>query len=189
MCGPKSGCRPVSWGGYWRKVPVPCFVRRWYCRTSRVTVSMLPDPLASRRPGTLDEIEHAVAIAEGAPSREAAAEAARPSTAAEAVTLPAALAWLRRRLAWARSILATVVTSLPERFAGCAPTMTAMRARLGTSSALVALREICAERLASLPAPLGLVPRPRGGREGRRGHPQQVGRAPPDRWREPRGAP
>lgn len=68
-----------------------------------------------------------------------------------------------RRLMPVRMALIALVTMMPELFAGCAPTVTAMRLVLGTGSALVALREVGAAHLGALPPPLGFGPRRKGG--------------------------
>ena len=76
--------------------PAGIRVARYRCPTARVTISLLPDFLASRLSGTLDEVEQVVELAQGAGSLEAAAERVRPAAVADAVTLPSALRWLRR---------------------------------------------------------------------------------------------
>jgi len=155
-----------------RKVPRVAFVARFLCMRTGTSISLLPDFYASRMPGTLEELEHVAALAEEV-GRGAAAEQARPAEAEDAVTLPAALAWVGRRVAIVAALLATVITLVPERLGGCAPRVRAVRARLGVRSALRALRGICAAHLHALPAPLGLVPPPRAVRVGRRGSPQR----------------
>jgi hypothetical protein len=57
--------------------------------------------------------------------------------------------------------LVALVTLLPE-LAGCAPTLAAIRARLGKGRVLVTLRELAHMRLSALAPPLGLSGR--GGR-------------------------
>ena len=63
--------------------------------------------------GTLAEIEQGVDAAEGDESREAAAETVRPAEAANAVTLPSALRWPRRRLVAVHTGLVATVTLVP----------------------------------------------------------------------------
>ena len=57
-------------------------ISRWYCPTGHTTFSLLPDCLASRLPGSLDEVEQVVAIVEAkvaaGESIEKAAEKIRP---------------------------------------------------------------------------------------------------------------
>jgi hypothetical protein len=147
-----------------------------------VTISLLPDFLAARLSGTLTEVELAVEIAEVAGSREAAAGQVRPADAEDAVTLPSALRWLRRRLLPMRAALLGLVTLLPELF-GCAPTLAAVRERLGVAEALIALRALAARELAALAAPLGFRARAPGARSARATPPHEAGPDPPD---EPR---
>jgi hypothetical protein len=123
-------------------------------------MSLLPSFLASRVSGTLDAIEEAAAVAEEALTRDEAVEVLRPSDVEDAVTWPAAQRWLLRRIRWVREALTTLTTLLPE-LCGTVPTVAAVRARLGTTSALVALRALAAEHLGALPAPVGLAPRGR----------------------------
>ena len=65
----------------------------WYCRESHTTFSLLPDCLAARLPGTLAELEDAVAAVERSPS-VAAAAALRAGRSEP----PGAMRWLRRRI-------------------------------------------------------------------------------------------
>jgi hypothetical protein len=57
-----------------------------------------------------------------------------------------------------RHALLAIVTLLPDLFAGDAR-LPAVRLALGTSSALLALRTRAAPHLATLPPPLGFLPR------------------------------
>jgi hypothetical protein len=162
-----------------RKVPKPAQVPRFYCERCGMTIGLLPDFYASRMPGLLDDIEQAVAIAESAPSVEAAAEEVRPADEPEAVTLTSAMRWLRRRVAPVHQILATIIGLLPDRFEGCAPMVMSFRERLGTTRVLVTLREICARHLHALARPLGLIAAPVGRVVPRRRHQQSAGPGPP----------
>ncbi|MBP7685856.1 MAG: hypothetical protein KBB95_28315 [Deltaproteobacteria bacterium] len=110
--------------------------------------------------GTLDAIEDAAAVAEQTLTRADAVEVLRPAEADDAVTLPAALRWLLRRVAWVREAFTTLTTLLPALH-GTAPTVAAMRARLGTTSVLQMLREMANEHVQALPAPVGFAPRGR----------------------------
>jgi hypothetical protein len=151
-------------GYYWRKHPRRLGVARWYCPTERVTISVLPDFLASRFSGTLDEAEAAVAAYESAATVSAAADAVRPpetaSDGATPVTLEATTRWLRRRVKLVRACLLAVAGLFPELFSGCEATVAAFRARLETESVLVMLRGIASDELAHLPPPLGFGPLP-----------------------------
>lgn len=167
-----------------RKVPEVAQVARYYCPESHTTIGLLPDFYASRMPGTLDMIEEAAAKAEGAASVEKAAEALRPADAPDAVTLAAALVWLRLRVAIVRALLATVKGLMPELVGeDVPPRISAFRRRLGTLRVLVALRGICERHLHRLPAPLGLVPRPEMVLRGRARRAQSPGPDPPARGR------
>ena len=60
----------VRWhahGTYARKTPRGTQIARWYCPESHMTFSLLPDCLAARLPGTLDEVEQVVAHADAGP--------------------------------------------------------------------------------------------------------------------------
>ena len=178
LCEPGT-CRFERHGTYMRKVPSVAYVARYYCAEQQTTIGLLPDFYASRMPGTLDAIEEAVATAESATSLEKAADEVRPADAEDAVTLCAAVAWLRLRVTIVRATLVTVIGLFPDRFADCAPRVGAFRKRLGTRRVLVGLREICEGHLHALAPPLGLVRR-RTSREGDAGaHQQSIGPDPP----------
>jgi hypothetical protein len=146
----------------------------------------LPDFLASRLPGTLDEIEAAVVTAEAAPTVAEAADRVRPPESWEScddgasdedevrdpITLEATTRWLRRRMKMVTVTLVAVAGLLPELFTGCEMTLSGFRQHLRTSSVLVQLREIAADHLGVLPPPVGFGPRPRP-RENRRSAAQQ----------------
>ena len=172
---PRGGCSLARHGTYARKTPPGTRIARWYCPESHTTFSLLPDCLAARLPGTLAELEDAVAAQERACSLAAAARALRGGRSEP----PGAMRWLRRRTALVRRALAAVGGLLPEHLAGCPPTILAFRDRLGTDAALVRLRETAAPNLAALPPPLGYAHGP-----AIRGHPfppfqQTVGHDPP----------
>lgn len=180
LCTPGT-CHLQRLAPYMRKIPAVAFVARYYCPEQHTTFGLLPDFYASRMPGTLDDLEQAAATAEAAPSVEQAAQHLRPADRPDAITLGAAVAWLRRRLVLVRALLVTVMGLLPDRFAGLGLLLRAWRERLGTSRVLVALREICVRHLYALPRPLGLNPRrpvaPPRGRERQ----QSTGTDPPPR--------
>ena len=133
-------------------------IARSYCPTAHETFSLLPDCLASRFPGQLDDLERVVATVEAAPSIEAAADGLRPDS-----VLPSAVRWVRRRLAVVRTALLAVVTLLPDLFDGQAQ-LGAVRAALNTDQALVTLRTRAAALLPTLPRPLGFAPHVRPSR-------------------------
>jgi hypothetical protein len=152
-------------------------VARLRCPRARVTISLLPDFLAARLSGTLAEVERAVEAAE-AGSCEEVVSRIRPGDEERAVTLPSALRWLRRRVLPVRGALLALVTLLPELF-GCAPTLAAVRERLGVSEALVALRARAADSLPVVAAPLGFRARARRATRAGLQPPHEVGPDPP----------
>lgn len=152
-------------------------VARYYCPTAHETFSLLPDCLASHFPGDLAAIEDVVAAVEDARSVEAAADALRPD-----ITLASAVRWLRRRVQPVRLALLAVVTLVPDLFTGDAR-LGAVRAALGVTPALMALRARTAAHLPGLPAPLGFRPLLRRPAAAGRGGPHGMGadRASPGR--------
>jgi len=146
----QGGCSLKRHGTYERKTPSGARIARWYCRESHTTFSLLPDCLAARLPGTLQVLEDAVVVAEQSASLEAAAASLRPT-----VELPGALRWLRRRRRYVQHTLIVVIGLLPELLVGCAPTITAVRSRLGQTAVLMHLRGRAGTYLPSLLAPLG----------------------------------
>jgi hypothetical protein len=128
-------------------------VARWYCPQAQETFSLLPDCLAARLGGSLDEVESAVVAAETV-GVEAAAQALR----IEQSDLPGAVRWLRRRRRGVGAAVLALITAMPGGPLGAVPEFGAVRQVLGTERALVALRGIAAERLHALPPPLGFRP-------------------------------
>lgn len=149
-----GGCSFGRNGTYRRKKPAGTQIARWYCPDSHTTFSLLPDCLAARLPGTLEEVEHAVAVAEQAPSREAAANVLRR----DPISLPSALRWLQRRVDRVHECLVVALGLLPDYLAGCATTVTHFRTRLGHDAVLMALRGLAAAVLSELPTPVGFSP-------------------------------
>ena len=146
-----GGCGFARHGTYPRTTPVGMRITRYYCPTAQETFSLLPDCLASRFPGDLEDLERVVAQVDAARSIEAAADVLRPD-----IVLPSAVRWVRRRLTLVRVTLLAVVTLLPDRFGGDAH-LSAVRAALGTDHALVTLRTHAAPLLSALPRPLGFA--------------------------------
>lgn len=151
---PRGNCSFARHGTYRRKTPAGTRIARWYCPQSHTTFSLLPDCLAARLPGTLNEIEHAVAVAEQAGSLAAAADALR----CDPIELPGAVRWLRRRVHWVQRCLRVVIGLLPDRLSGCACDVLSVRKRLGEEAVLMALRGLAVRQLEHLPAPLGFYP-------------------------------
>ena len=123
-----------------------------------MTFSLLPDCLAARLPGTLTDLEETVAVAERSPSLAVAANALR----GDAIDLPGAIRWVRRRVRLTHRVLTAVLGLWPDRLAGCAVTVGALRVCLETETVLVVLRDRCAGQLQTLPAPLGFYPHGQG---------------------------
>jgi hypothetical protein len=157
---PAGGCGFARHGTYPRQTPAGMRIARYYCPTAHETFSLLPDCLASRFPGDLDDLERVVAHVEGAASIEAAADVLRPD-----IVLPSAVRWVRRRLTLMRTTLLAIVTLLPDL--GGDARVGAVRTALATDHALVALRTRAASLLAALPRPLGFA-HPIGSRHARR---------------------
>jgi len=148
---PEGGCGVAGHGTYARKFPEYCLVPRWYCPKARRSISLLPDFFASRLPGTLDEIEHAVNMVEEYGSQEKAAEVLRPG-----LRFPSGLRWLRRRLKYVKEVLTILVGLLATE---CAPDLESFRRKFSSDRILVKLRDIAREFLAALPPVVGFGPR------------------------------
>jgi hypothetical protein len=149
-------------------------VARWYCPDAHETFSLLPDCLAARLVGSLDEVEQVVVEVEGSASVEAAASRLRPD-----IELPGALRWVRRRVTGVRAALLALVTLIPGR-AGTRLELSAVRVELSTERALVALREISAAHLLALTRPLGFRPARTGRGQGEERLQHKTGPDPPE---------
>ena len=99
--------------------------------------------------GSLDETEKVVVLSDTIGVEKAAME-----LRVREVELPGVLRWLRRRRLGVRAALLALITALPGSL-GSVAEIEAMRLALGKQRLLVALREIGAAHLQSLPAPLG----------------------------------
>ena len=119
--------------------------------------AVLPDCLASRFPGDLDDLERVVAHVDAARSIEAAADVLRPGQRA-ALGRAVGAAPVD---AGARDAASTVVTLLPDLFRGDTH-VAAVRDGAGTPThALVTPAGPCRDVvLAALPRPLGFAPSP-----------------------------
>jgi hypothetical protein len=151
---PAGECGLAKHGTYPRKVPQYCQVARWCCPEQKETISLLPDFFASRLPGTLNEVEQAVNIAESSASMEDAAEKSRPD-----ILLPGGLRWLRRRIRYVREAL-TILAGLLAN--GCTPDLESFRKKYNTDQVLSTMRGVAEEHLQSLPRIIGFCPRPDG---------------------------
>lgn len=149
---PDGDCNYTRHGTYPRKFPNYCLVVRYYCPAAHQSISLLPDFFASHFPGTLDEVEHAVNIAETSSSLEGAAFALRPE-----VSLPAGLRWLRRRIKYVDEILAILTGLLVTE---CPPELNAFRKVYKIETVLTGMRSIAQDFLQSLPPIVGFCPMP-----------------------------
>jgi hypothetical protein len=166
---PGGGCGFSRHGTYSRVAPVGMRVARWYCPKAHMTFSLLPDCLSARLSGDLDEVEQVVVQVEESRSVEAAASVLRPD-----IDLPGAVRWVGLRKRGVQTALLALLTAMPGRL-GTTPKVVAVRAELGTTRALVELREIGAPHLHSVRRPLGFQP-PRARGDPRQGtHPTQNG--------------
>lgn len=146
---------------------------RWYCRDARRTFSLLPDCLASGLPGSLDELEGVVVKVEESSSVEAATLILRPH-----IELRGAVRWVRRRVRGVRAALLALVTVMPGRL-GSVAEVRAVRATLSSERALVLLRQIGSDYLATLPRPLGFGRGPVRGSDRERRFQHKTGADPP----------
>ena len=156
-----EACGLERLGSYGRVVPLGVRVPRWWCPKRRESISLLPSFLSARLSGTLAEVEDAVAKVEEAGGIAAAVDAVRPPDTQDAIELPGALRWLRRRVIAVRAVLRACVTLMPERFAGVQPTLEALRKALCRDRVLVTLRELAERYLGRLPSPVGFRTRAR----------------------------
>lgn len=151
---PGGGCDFGRHGTYARTEPPGMRIARWYCRDARMTFSALPDCMATRLAGSLDEVE-AVVVAAESKGVEGAAQDLRSE-----IELPGVMRWVRRRRDAVRAALLALITALPGRL-GTVPRVHAVRTVLETDRVLVTLREIGGDHLHALGYPLGFCRRGR----------------------------
>ena len=156
---PTGGCGLATLGSYPRVSPPGTRVARFWCPLARRSVSLLPSFLAARLVGTLAAVEDVVAAVEGAGSAAAVVDTVHPPDLLKPLGIDCALRSIRRRVRSIHAALKAIVTLLPDVFLGVRPTVTALRAALGTTRALEAARGLAAAHLAGLSAPLGFRPR------------------------------
>ena len=145
-------CELAPHGTYGRRTPVGARVRRFRCFQSGRTVSLLPDRLASRLSGTLEEVEATVRAVDESPTLGEAAQQVRKGEMME----PGAVErWTHRRALLVQACLELLRSLYPAQFADVEPTLAAFGAVLGTQAVLVRLRAVAAAQLGALPAPLG----------------------------------
>jgi hypothetical protein len=155
---PEGGCGFCWHTPYQRKNPPGAWIARGYCRLGHITVSLLPDCLASRLPSTLQEVEEQVRCVEEAGGIRRAAEQLHPN-ADQVDQVQGAERRLRRRYKGIRSALVIIAGLIPELLGGRPPTLVGWRLALGCESVLVELRAKAASHLTFLPPPFGLGPR------------------------------
>lgn len=164
-------------GTYGRVAPTGMRVARYYCAAAHRTFSLLPDCLAAKLSGDLEEVERVVAAVEAASSVEAAADQLRPD-----IELAGAIRWVRRRLNPVRAVLLALVTVVTDLAGSCAPTLTGVSQRLGTP-VLRQVRVKAEKHMGSLAAPVGFGPRPRRVSRDRTPREHDLGPDPPLRIR------
>jgi hypothetical protein len=134
-----------------------------------MTFSLIPDCLAARMPGTLEQVEQAAAGVQRArqqgASLEQQAEALRPpSESPDAVEPRSAVAWMKRRHRAVVVALVGVIAVMPEVFEACEPTLAAVSERVDDGNGvLLALRRMAGERLGEIPTSVSVGPKGRGG--------------------------
>jgi hypothetical protein len=171
---PRGGCGYTRHGTYERLSPPGTLIARWYCPQGHSTISLLPDCLPARLPGTFDELESLVLQVGQSPSLEAACADLRPE-----IDLPGVLRWARRRIQAVQAVLVILKGLMPAYFRPCEPTLRSFALHLGVEPVLPALRSIAAPYLQSLPTPLGFRPRSRHSGEANQCHQQLAGPDPP----------
>jgi hypothetical protein len=175
---PQGGCSFSKHGTYRRKFPHGAKIARWYCADGHMSFSLLPDCLASRLSGTLNEVEEVLSEVETSPGQEAAADKIRID-----ILLPGALRWMRRRIFLVNAALSMLIKLLPELFADCHPSILSFQSVLNVDYVLAELRQVAGPYLPILPPPVGFGPRP-GAKKSKKSHFQhKTGTDPPShRW-------
>lgn len=172
---PEGGCGIARHTPYARVEPPGMLVARDYCATGHITISLLPDCLASRLSSTLSRVEEvATAVEERESSIEAVAQRLRPE-----IEVQGAVRWVRRRVVAVAVALAALKGLRPDVLTHVGPTLGEVRSALGVGAVLPALRGLCGPRLCFVPPYVGLGPRVSGGKTKRRGIQQGKGADPP----------
>jgi len=171
---PQGGCRFARHGTYARVSPPGTRIARCYCPEAQQTFSLLPDCLAARYSGTLEEFEAAVRDRDGAPSLEAAVADYRLE-----IGLAGVLRWLRRRRQAVAVTLTLIRGLMPQLCPGRGSTLAEFQHCLGVEWVLRALRAEAAAHLQRLPPPLGFHPPVFRGGEAQKRHQQRAGPDPP----------
>jgi len=157
---PRGGCGLKRHGSYERKSTVGAMIPRWRCPRGRTTFSLLADCFAARLPSPLAEVERVVRVVEASRSVEDAADLLRP----DAVTLTAAVRWVRRRLQGVRQFVQAIAGLMPTLFAAGPAKLETLAVPLFGEGArmlgvLAELRRIGDHYLDRLSAPVGFRPR------------------------------
>lgn len=173
---PEGDCDFGPHGTYDRVHPPGTKIARSYCPQAHCTFSLLPDHLAARFPGTLEEIEQVVTEVEQEGNLTAVADRVRRD---DDITPTSTILWARRRVCLVHALLAILISLLPQRFHGCAPTLHAFRLRLACAQVLVPLRDIAHAHLYELPRPLGFDRTPAVNGEQKTAEQHHTGPAPP----------
>lgn len=159
---PEGGCGFARHGTYKRLHPVSCLIARYYCAVGHVTFSLLPDCLAAAMMGTLEQAEQSAVAVEQSEALEPIAYDVRPPEQEDpdgAVEPASVVQWMKRRHREVLAGLVVIAGLMPEWFAGCPVTLEGFGHRLGTDAVLVTLRQVAAEHLQRVPAPIGFEPR------------------------------
>jgi hypothetical protein len=159
---PEGGCGFARHTAYARVEPPGMFVARWYCKVGHITVSLLPDCLASRLSSTLGAVEKvAMAFEQRETSIEEVAASLRPD-----IEVQGAVRWVRRRVVAVTIALRVLKGLRPDVFGGVAPTLGGVCAALGVAEALPAVRASAGAQLKAMPPYVGFGARHRGGKHG-----------------------
>jgi hypothetical protein len=172
---PEGGCGIARHTPYARVEPPGMRVARSYCAKGHVTISLLPDCLASRLSSTLSRVEEVVeAVEQRDRSIEVVAERLRPE-----IEVQGAVRWVRRRVVAVAVALVALKGLRPDVLTCVSPTLSEVRSALGVGAVLPALREIAGAQVVYVPPYVGLGPRVSGGKTKRRGIQQGKGADPP----------
>ena len=158
---PKGGCGYHKNGHYIRKTDWDdAKIPRWYCRMASTTFSLLAQCFASHMMGSLQEVEEAALVAETSPSLAAAVRELRPDDLDGSAS--SLYRWIKHRHDAVLAVLTLAITLMPDLLMGCDPTVSALRARLGTTTLLFDLRAHVGTHLRHIPRPVGPGYAPRG---------------------------
>ena len=159
---PEGGCSFCRWGTYFRLVPLECEIARFYCRESRTTFSVLPDCLAARMPGTVQQLEQAsLAVEQGKKQGPLEVQAQKLRTTShhgEPIEPRSAVRWMMRRHHAVTLCLTVLITLMPQVFGSCVPTLASVGAKLSGvwgQCVLMGIRHVAQGLLDKIPSPVG----------------------------------